>query len=266
MRHLLLAFLFLETMSTLAAAEPPYARVLLPAYSEQLIPGGFGSLWKVSFSVYNGSGHEFVIYTCRPPGCLADLWADEALEPNETQTALPTRYVDPVNPVAGAVIYLGWSPGQTSSDANAVAVQLRIADVSRAATNAGTELPVVRESALRTSTLSLLQIPVDARFRASLRVFELDLDRAEFAIRVIDQSTGALITEYRATTTTPAQGTFPRYTPGFAEIADITRGIADAGPGQLRIEIEPLTARSKFWAYVSITNNETQHVTLVTPQ
>lgn len=36
-------------------------------------------------------------------------------------------------------------------------------------------------------------------------------------------------------------------------------------PPMLSIEIEPRTAGSEFWAFVSITNNETQHLTLVTP-
>jgi hypothetical protein len=33
-----------------------------------------------------------------------------------------------------------------------------------------------------------------------------------------------------------------------------------------RIEIEPTLPDMRVWAFVSITNNETQHVTLVTPQ
>jgi hypothetical protein len=34
---------------------------------------------------------------------------------------------------------------------------------------------------------------------------------------------------------------------------------------QVRIEIEPFSAGVAFWSYVSITNNDSQQITLVTP-
>jgi hypothetical protein len=34
----------------------------------------------------------------------------------------------------------------------------------------------------------------------------------------------------------------------------------------VRIEITPLTAGSRYWSFASVTSNETQIVTLVTPQ
>lgn len=34
----------------------------------------------------------------------------------------------------------------------------------------------------------------------------------------------------------------------------------------VRAEIEPLTEGLRYWAFVSVTNNETQHVTTITPQ
>ena len=37
-------------------------------------------------------------------------------------------------------------------------------------------------------------------------------------------------------------------------------------PNAVRVEITPLTAGSRYWPFVSITNNDTQMVTLVTPQ
>jgi hypothetical protein len=34
----------------------------------------------------------------------------------------------------------------------------------------------------------------------------------------------------------------------------------------VRVEVTPLTAGSRYWAFVSATNNTTNHVTLITPQ
>ena len=34
----------------------------------------------------------------------------------------------------------------------------------------------------------------------------------------------------------------------------------------LHVEIEPLMPYSRLWAFVTVTNNEPQHVTTITPQ
>ena len=38
------------------------------------------------------------------------------------------------------------------------------------------------------------------------------------------------------------------------------------GRDRIRIEVTPLTSGLRLWAFVSVTNNETQHVTVVAPQ
>lgn len=42
--------------------------------------------------------------------------------------------------------------------------------------------------------------------------------------------------------------------------------IGPASSPFVRVEVEPLGEGARFWAFVSVTNNETQHVTLITPQ
>ncbi|HEY6843063.1 MAG TPA: hypothetical protein VI391_02770 [Thermoanaerobaculia bacterium] len=148
------------------------------------------------------------------------------------------------------------------SNPNALSFELRIADISRSAINAGTEVPVVRESAFRTSTLELLDVPVDARFRYAFRLFEMNLDHAEFVVRVLDQTTDQTVSEEHLVTSTPAQGPL-RFTPGFAEIVNVVS--PSGAPSRIRVEVQPLTGGSAFWAYVSVTNNESQQLTLVTP-
>jgi hypothetical protein len=37
-------------------------------------------------------------------------------------------------------------------------------------------------------------------------------------------------------------------------------------PAAVQIEVEPMTSGSTFWTFVSVTNNTTQQLTLVTPQ
>lgn len=263
----LLAVLLLSAAGPVSAVSP-FVRVLLPMYLEGTVPGAYGSMWQSEFAVHNESARSYIIEWCSPAdgsACILNLAGDEELLPNETQTALPARYPKPANGAAGAVVYLVPS-GAPADDVNSLSFQLRVTDRSRSATNAGTEVPVVRESAFRTSTLHLLDVPADPRFRIRFRLFEMNLNRADFTVRVFDQATNALLSEQGVTTSTPPQG-YLRFQPGFAEIADLTSSLGTAPtPAHLRLEIEPLTAGSVFWSYVSVTNNDSQQVTLVTPQ
>ncbi|MEO6259689.1 MAG: hypothetical protein ABIP63_05035 [Thermoanaerobaculia bacterium] len=267
MRKLLAVLIFFAAARVSGAS--PFVRVLVPLYLEQTVPGMYGAIWKSEFAIHNGSGRSFIIETCFPlanSGCILNLMADEELLPNETQTALPARYPKLTDGAAGAVVYLLPHGDSPADDSNKLSFQIRVKDLSRSATNAGTEVPVVRESAFRTSTLHLLNVSVDPRFRVLLRLFEMNLDRAEFSVRVFDQATNVLLSELRVTTSTPPQG-YLRSRPGFAQIANLTPSLGIASqPMQLRVEVEPLTAGSAFWSYLSVTNNESQQVTLVTPQ
>ena len=110
--------------------------------------------------------------------------------------------------------------------------------------------------------MHLLNIPNDPKFRVALRIFEMNFDRADFAVRAVDQTTNTVLAAARVTTTAPPQPGL-RFSPGFTEIGDIAPAAAQ---GNIRIEVEPLTPGSASWAYVSITNNDSQQITLVTPQ
>jgi hypothetical protein len=57
-------------------------------------------------------------------------------------------------------------------------------------------------------------------------------------------------------------------TPAYAEYAvNINFGpVLLAKDAAVRVEVTPLSAGSRYWAFVSATNNTTNHVTLVTPQ
>jgi hypothetical protein len=269
MRRLFVVFLSIAAATAANAAD---YRILLPIYFEHPIQGAYGSVWEARFAIHDQSRCTYIIPWCSPPpggpitGCILNLSADEELMPGETEIALPVRYPKPANGVAGAVVYIQRETNNipllcaSANDSELLSFQLRIADLTRSATAAGTEVPVVRESSFRTSILEILDIPVDPRFRLVLRLFEMNLDRAAFAVRVYDHATNARLSSREVVTSTPPQGAL-RFQPGFAEITDLG---TDAG--NIRVEIEPLTNGAAFWSYVSVTNNDSQQVTLVTPQ
>lgn len=265
MKALALSLTVLLCAPVVFAADPPtHYRVLVPLFLSDPAPGAFGSLWKSEFAVHNPTTSTFFIERCLPnTGCLLFLDRREELRAGETQTELPF-IGNATTPPRGTARVL-WIRGE-GGDPSALAFQLRAADISRLATNAGTEVPIVRQEQFRTSTLHLLNIPVDARFRLTLRVYEMQERVADFRVRVYDQSTGDLAGTSTLRLEMPAE-TGP-YEPGYAQIGDLSAFLSGAGPlpELFRVEIEPLTANSQFWAIVSITNNDTQHFTLVTPQ
>jgi hypothetical protein len=48
--------------------------------------------------------------------------------------------------------------------------------------------------------------------------------------------------------------------PGYAQFGDF-----NLEPYSVRVEIQPHASSSRIWAFVSITHNETQRITIVTP-
>ncbi len=246
------------------AADSPYRRILLPLYAADPMPGAYGSLWKSQFVFHNGStSRAYIVASCWGV-CQTDLAADEELLPGETQTGLPKRYPVPANPVAGTVLYMH-SESLPLDDMEPVAFQLRVTDLSRTATGAGTEVPVVREKDFRTSTIHLLNIPTDMRFRLAARLLEMNLARADFSVRIVDQAANVVLRSLEVTTQNPDVEHRTSFAPGFVGIDDLLSGLP-APPDYIRVEIEPLTAGAAFWAYVSITNNDSQQFTLVTAQ
>jgi hypothetical protein len=248
-----------------AQAPQPY-RVLIPLYYEAPIPGAHGSLWTTPLAIHNPTAQEFQIRWCTstPDGapCILLLPGDAALKAGETQNRLPRFDPDTVNAQAARVLYIYGFQGENPEK---LAFQLRAADTSRLATNAGTEIPVVRARDFRTSAVNLLNVPVDPRFRLTLRLYEMDQEVADFAVRIY--SGNDLLRSETIQLTSPVPGFLEKLAPGYAQIGDLMGWIpASASPSVIRVEVEPLTAGSAFWTFISITNNDTQQLTLVTPQ
>lgn len=259
--------LFLSVIA-LAISLPVIAgdRILLPLYTPQPIPGALGSQWETKLTVFNPSLDTYAIEVCSDPRpdavCEAGpSYPDLFVTPGEIQTRLPGDY--PVKSgLTGYVLYFKRTQGTGAE--TPLAVQLRARDLSRNASSAGTEIPVIRESDFREGATHLLSVPTDPRFRALLRVYEMNLDSASFRIRVFDEASGEMLREATITLETPPQGPF-RFQPGYYQSAELLAPPAAGSGALLRVQIEPLTSGSRSWAFVSITNNITQEFTLITP-
>lgn len=157
-----------------------------------------------------------------------------------------------------------------ASEEARVHINSRVWDLSRATETAGSEVPVVRERDFRSSAIALIGIPVAPHYRHTLRVYDLDgRNGARVAIRLYangETTPRATVTQtltlFSDATATPDR--LPVF-PAYLQLDPATlASIADAST--MRIEVEPLDEGVKLWAFVSVTNNETHHVTTFSAQ
>jgi hypothetical protein len=149
------------------------------------------------------------------------------------------------------------------AEASRLAFSLRVRDVARQAEGYGTEVPVVREEDMFTNAvLTLLDVPLDPRYRTKVRVYSFDELASGAFISMRKPETGAVINSVY----TPAR---PRTcnepscaaTPWYTEV-DLPPGDTDE---RVNLYIGAGEVDSLAWAFASVTNNDTQQVTIVTP-
>jgi hypothetical protein len=142
-----------------------------------------------------------------------------------------------------------------------------VVDRSRSEVDLGTEVPVIREEDTDFQ-VKLLQVPVDARYRAKLRVYDLDVNNREVVVTLKDWVFGRTIQRTLALTGIAICPVAPCSTerPAFA-VLDLDQ-IPELREMQYGVDVT-VTSRTRdarLWAFVSVTNNDTQHVTVYTPQ
>lgn len=239
-------------------------RILLPIASNR--PGAYGSLWVTRFTVVNGLDRALI--QNEDAGAFGNCLFPEPPPPNvPSKTAFDPPLCVPDR---------GWKPGVLiwvrRDVADRLYFSLRVQDTSRQSLTWGTEIPVVRERELRTGKIVLPNVPLDDRFRQSLRVYDVENTAApcdRVMVRVFDQQSGATLGAQELELTEPdggpCTGQNAIYYPNAAEVHGIGQLLTGPAPDVVGVEITPVTT-FRFWAFISVTNNETQHVTTITPQ
>lgn len=143
---------------------------------------------------------------------------------------------------------------------------IRVYDVARQEQTAGAEVPIPRQEDFVGGLVSIPGIPVAPQYRHTLRIYDRDArNGGQVQIRLYaNQETTPRVTFVRsltvpagARTTTPLN--LPTH-PGVIQL-ELGQHIALAGLQSVRVDIEPLDAGLRLWSFVSVTNNDTHHVT-----
>jgi hypothetical protein len=249
-----------------AGVENDFGRVLLPV-ATPTIQGAFGSQWKTESSLFSDSEADVAVfpeYFVCPILCPGEPPFGRFV-PRRT-TYVPSLDLRPGEPNPGYLLYF------EERYADVLSFQLRVRDLSRQSETWGTEIPVVRESELLSRRAQLLDVPVRQDFRQLLRIYDpYARPGSKVRVRLYVSETETLLVERDVELQAPTanNSTSPLQLPvrpGYAQLmlGDILPD--QAGPDTIRVEIEPLTAGLRFWAFVTVTHNATQHVTVVTPQ
>jgi len=247
-----------------------YERILVPVIG--LGPGAYNTLWLSELYVHNsGVISSFVSYPsahpcalCPPPPPPAGI-GSLLLRPNETSTfnVFLERTTSPMTP--GVVLYVSPKPARDS-----VSFELLLRNDAFRRDKWGIEIPVVREDRFRVGTTELMNIPLDPRYRVMLRVYDVDnvQDGADTSVivrryvrhndseRLVDEQTLDL-------REIAGGGEFVAF-PGYGSLSGITADLAST-VDTLRVEVQPVTPGLRYWAFASVTNNETQDVTVISP-
>ena len=221
-------------LSALPLAAEEYERVMLPI-APMTMTCGYHSRYDVTLVMFN----------------TADKTSKEVTGPS-------------VNIPAPSYLYLSKSEAASTD----LMLQAESGDVER--TEEGrffTELPIVHDSDFRTGTMQFVNVRIDPSWRQSLRIYGLDGSKtADVAMRVYSR-TGAVLKEevYTLWPMANADDQGRDGAPSFSMACDLS--IYPWIVGQVvRIELEPLDPATKYWAFISVANNRTQHFYTLMPR
>lgn len=236
-----------------------FERVLVPILIFQLgIPGAYGSLWTTEIVGRNDADFPVLVQSTQQSSCGGI--------PECPNYEVPAHASFAVSGGTFTGAYPGFFQFVSKPGNERVSFNLRVVDQSRQSQTWGTEIPIAREKDVRTATVALLNVPTDSRFRTMLRVYDFD-GALNHIVLVRFYADRDVLAETRLTLSKPINsGAEPGDLPGYAQIGNFTDTFPQlAAFPRLRVEITPISEGVRYWAFISVTNNETQHVTTITP-
>ena len=239
------------------AAEEAFEPLLLPVFTAP-IPGAYGSEFRTDFRARLVQESRVELHGLRLPctgTCIQqpdEPWVLTA----ESPEAGPESVMATGTP--GAFIYV------PTDQLNRVRMNLRAYDTSRSEENFGTEIPIVRRRDFTSGwePITLIGVPSDPRFRNTLRIYGYGDTATLLSIEMVAE------TEVRVDQLVELPPQPDAFHPSYIELTNFP-----VGQGMVRVTIHapappigtPIPPPAR-WAFVSATNNETQHITLITPQ
>lgn len=235
-----------------AAQEEQWATFLIPV-SPSHVTGAGGAQWMTDLFFFIASDEALPLF------CFTGSCAPIA----------PRALVPIVAPLMNRVVPgLFYAPVDRAAELYA---ELRTRNVTPGSADEDftVEIPIAREEDFRGDEIQLLAIPLDPSYRQALRVYDVEA-HVPAQVRVEFYGGGAEPLAQRVLSLGTTRGTESPYAlpdePSFAEILNLLDEVPElAGLQQVRIRVTPVAAGPRLWAFVSVTNNATQHISVFTP-
>jgi hypothetical protein len=239
-------------------------RILVPVTATN-IPGAFGSLWNTDISMIFMASEKPEVLPAQCAETPTDCFTPSAPLRRPFDARQHGYIITSPNDIGGQFLYV------RLNDANQVRLNARVYDKSRDDETAGSEVPIVREDEFTSEVMSMLNVPVAPQYRHTLRVYdEHAVDGTPVIIRVYanDQQQPKATVVRRLTRPADTRGTTSALLPSRPAYLqmDLREVTSLDGLTAVRVEVEPAIAQTKLWSFIAITNNDTHHVTIVSPQ
>jgi hypothetical protein len=244
------------------AGRDDYMQVLVPLTSLE-IAGANGSRWTSELRVFNASSE--LLRMPGPETFIVELPIDPAVivEPRTTEQVFLNRGLPGAD---GAFLYV------PIALLGAPKFSLRVRDLSKNAASLGTDVPVIYAHEAK-GDLTIVDVPVDPKYRGTLRIYGFTDAPMQVGVTVYPEDGDDVIQHFDLALNGIIHienDPMPPY-PAYVAIDPLTAIVRASGHERVRIEITNFNAilsppPPPIWAFVSITNNETQQVTVVTPK
>jgi hypothetical protein len=271
-RKLMMSVIALSVLGASAdAQQPDYSLVLVPLDYGFVVPGAYGSEWNADLWVANHSDVPVSTNVCSfPPGCPIGSGQSPEI-PARQAFQNPFNIIKERDP--GVVWFL--SPG----DSEKLQFSLRLYEKSNNLVRQGIEVPVVREREFFTRPLELLNVPMGESQRVAVRIYDPDAAHPDETIAPrekfvrVEVVTNEHLREptvlFDAVLAFPvSHRTFEEsvFEPAVIELLSLRELVGAAESTSVRVRVTPITADLRIWAMASVTDNETQYVTIISPQ
>ena len=222
-----------------------FERILFPVLVST--SGAFGSQWVSETAIANPDPWTVETFNDVVPYQCIDYPCGERLPPQSFETFSGDGYPH-------GIALLAPRP-----EGDRLAFSLRVRDTSRVAEGYGTQVPVVRErNMVRGAELTLLDIPVDARYRTKVRIYAFDTGAHDAEVTLVEGE--ETLGTYSIPIGRQCSGIECHFTPWYGELDLATTG----QNRRVNLYVRVGGNETPAWAFASITNNETQQVTIVT--
>lgn len=248
-----------HTLSIGNAAD--WSRILIP-FTTPEIPGANGSIWRTEITgVVEGTSVPDMV----PSGC----------GPLEDPCGWPPLHRE--FDAFGEDLALEDAPPHflyyRNTGSDRVRLVTRVFDATKNETTAGAFVPMARDEDFSAAGFTLLAVPNAPQFRSMLRIYEANGTGGDVEVALYRLYENEPFASH-AVRLDSVENQFPATTallPFYPAIAQLDLGaLIPPGESRLRVSVRPLPTElpapaMQLWGFVSITNNETSHVTVVTP-